>query len=59
MDPTPTPEGRDTPPQFILIAGANGSGKSTSATKLLPVSLPYLNADEIAKELNVSGGGKR
>lgn len=38
-----------TAPQFILIAGCNSAGKSTSATKLLPEGLPFINADEIAK----------
>ena len=42
-------------PQFILIAWANGSGKSTSAPKVLAPSVPYLNADEIAMELAREG----
>jgi predicted ABC-type ATPase len=40
-------------PHFIIVAGANGSGKSTSAPALLPPSVPYINADEIAKTLTL------
>jgi predicted ABC-type ATPase len=38
-------------PLFIIIAGCNDGGKSTSATFLLPNSVHYINADEIAKGL--------
>ena len=37
----------------ILIAGANGSGKTTFARQFLPVQYPdaeFLNADEIQRE---------
>lgn len=44
-----------TPPQFVLIAGPNGAGKSTSAPALLPLTVPYVNADEIAKTLTSPG----
>jgi predicted ABC-type ATPase len=37
------------PPQFIIIGGGNGSGKSTSAALVVPGVIPYINADEIAK----------
>jgi predicted ABC-type ATPase len=38
---------------LFIIAGANGSGKSTLASELLPEEkLEFLNADEIAKEIN-------
>ena len=38
---------------FFIIAGANGSGKTTLAKELLKeYSLDFLNADEIAKEIN-------
>jgi len=38
---------------LYIIAGANGSGKSTLAHELLPVkNLEFLNADEIAQEIN-------
>lgn len=37
---------------LYIVAGANGSGKSTFATNLLPIKdLQFLNADEIAKEI--------
>lgn len=39
--------------EVIIIAGANGSGKTTFAKKLLKsFDYSYLNADEIAKKLN-------
>ena len=38
-------------PQIIILAGPNGAGKSTIATRLIPPSIPFLNADEIAKGL--------
>lgn len=38
---------------FYVLAGANGSGKSTIAKELLQEhKLEYINADDIAKELN-------
>ena len=38
---------------FYVLAGANGSGKSTIAKELLQEQkLEYINADDIAKELN-------
>ncbi len=44
------------PPQFIIIGGGNGSGKSTSAVFVLPGVIPYINADEIAKALPEAEG---
>ena len=44
------------PPQFIIIGGGNGSGKSTSAAFVLPGVIPYINADEIAKALPETEG---
>ncbi|WP_395138936.1 zeta toxin family protein [Armatimonas sp.] len=41
-------------PRLIILAGPNGSGKSTIARTFLPDAMPYLNADEIAKELRQS-----
>lgn len=39
--------------QVVIVAGANGSGKTTFARKFLDVTkYEFLNADEIAKELN-------
>jgi predicted ABC-type ATPase len=46
-------------PQFLVIGGANGSGKSTSAPALLPLSVPFINADEIAKTLSAEFGVAR
>ncbi len=49
-------------PQLVILAGPNGSGKSTIAKALLPAGMPYLNADDIARErrqvpgVNVSAG---
>ena len=37
---------------LYILAGANGSGKSTIAKELLPAeNIVYVNADDIAKEL--------
>ncbi len=47
------------PPQFIIIGGGNGSGKSTSAAAVLPGVIPYINADEIAKSLPEVEGENR
>lgn len=38
-------------PLFVVLAGPNGSGKSTSAASLLPPTMTFVNADEIAKGL--------
>lgn len=46
-------------PKFIVIAGGNGSGKSTSAALVLPGDIPYINADEIAKGLPEVEGENR
>ncbi|WP_448528146.1 AAA family ATPase [Raineya sp.] len=41
--------------EIIIIAGANGSGKTTFSTDILArTSYDFLNADEIKKELAVS-----
>jgi predicted ABC-type ATPase len=39
------------PPQFIVIAGPNGAGKTTWASTLLPDTVTFVNADEIARTL--------
>lgn len=44
------------PPQFIIIGGGNGSGKSTSAAFVLPGVIPYINADDIARALPEAEG---
>lgn len=46
-------------PQFIIIGGGNGSGKSNSTTLVLGNEIPYINADEIVKGLpEVKGENK-
>jgi hypothetical protein len=39
-------------PVVIILAGPNGAGKSTAAARLIPPSVTFLNADEIAKRLS-------
>lgn len=46
-------------PEAIVIGGANGAGKSTFARYVLPVEMPFLNADEIAKTLPIDFAGNR
>lgn len=43
--------------QAVIISGPNGAGKSTLARRLLPPSLAFVNADEIAKSLGPAAGG--
>jgi predicted ABC-type ATPase len=38
-------------PQIIVIGGPNGAGKSTVAARLIPPTMEFVNADEIAKTL--------
>lgn len=38
-------------PQIVVISGPNGAGKSTIATRLIPPTMEFVNADEIAKTL--------
>lgn len=41
--------------RLIILAGANGSGKSTISKVLLPTEhIVYVNPDDIARELNPS-----
>lgn len=45
----------DDPPSLIALAGSNGAGKSTFFRRLLAdKGLPFVNADELAKELKLS-----
>lgn len=39
------------PPQILVLSGPNGAGKSTAAARLLPDSIPFVNAGEVAKIL--------
>lgn len=43
-------EARNGMPQVVIIAGPNGAGKSTLAVRLVPRGVPFLNADDIARE---------
>ncbi len=52
-DPQPAP------PRVVVLAGPNGAGKSTAAPYLLPAAMPFVNADEIAKQLPASYPGNR
>jgi predicted ABC-type ATPase len=46
-------------PRVVVLAGPNGAGKSTAAPYLLPANMPFVNADEIAKQLPASVSGNR
>lgn len=47
------------PPQILILAGPNGAGKSTLATRFVPEQVPFLNADNIARELASEGDAGR
>jgi predicted ABC-type ATPase len=48
--------GEDDGPLLVVIAGPNGSGKTTFYDEYLaPIGLPFVNADLIAKELAAKG----
>ena len=42
-------------PQAVIIAGPNGAGKSTLAARFVPRGVPFLNADDIAREIHQPG----
>lgn len=42
---------KEPPPQAIIIAGPNGSGKTTASRRLVPSGVRFVNADMIAQEL--------
>ena len=46
-------------PVIVIIGGPNGAGKSTFARYVLPETMPFLNADEIAKSLLGDFAGNR
>ncbi len=37
-------------PRILVIAGPNGSGKTTCTSSYLPSGMAYVNADEIAED---------
>lgn len=41
-------------PVIYVVAGANGTGKTTATFDLVPPGIPVINSDEIAKQLKVS-----
>jgi predicted ABC-type ATPase len=45
-----------TTPTLLILGGANGAGKSTTAAVIIPDGVPFLNADEIAKQLPEEAG---
>jgi predicted ABC-type ATPase len=42
-------------PKVIILAGPNGAGKSTAKRLFIPDFIPFINADEIAKDLQQEG----
>lgn len=38
-------------PQIVILAGPNGAGKTTLAARFVPLGVPFLNADNIARTL--------
>ena len=47
-------DGPDDRPTIIALAGSNGAGKSTFyETQLASLGWPFINADQLAKELNL------
>lgn len=46
-------------PIVFVLAGPNGAGKSTCAVLVIPAETPFINADEIAKNLPSEMSGNR
>src|SRR6516165_6111406 len=42
-------------PTLYVIAGPNGIGKTTSSYDIIPLNIPIINSDEIAKEIRKAG----
>ncbi len=42
-------------PQVLILAGPNGAGKSTAQPFLVPSTMAFVNADNIARELRNAG----
>lgn len=47
----------DAPPLLWVFAGPNGAGKTTLFNDMLRGDVPYINADEIARDLAPASGG--
>ena len=43
-------------PQIVILAGPNGAGKSTLAARFVPPGVLFLNADDIARGLELRPG---
>jgi predicted ABC-type ATPase len=42
-------------PHVLILAGPNGAGKSTAQPFLVPPSMAFVNADNIARDLRNTG----
>lgn len=47
----PAYSGAVSAPRVFVLAGPNGAGKSTAAARLIPPDVPFVNADDIAREI--------
>jgi len=45
--------------EVIVLAGPNGAGKSTVAARLVPSGVPFVNADDIARDLPMPPSPRR
>ena len=41
-------------PVLYVIAGPNGIGKTTASFDIVPIHIPIINSDEIAKQLRTA-----